>query len=375
MDKTRPQFEHHKRHLTQAAMSNPNIVEASKALLKKLIATPSFSGEENETARHIAHTLESFGASPFRHLNNVWCKSALFDPAKPTVLLNSHHDTVRPASGYTNDPFEPIEKDGKLYGLGSNDAGGALVSLLAVFLHFKNEVLPYNLLFAASAEEENSGKNGVEALLHELPTVDLAIVGEPTEMKLAVAEKGLLVLDGLAEGRAGHAARNEGENAIYKALKDVEWLRTFEFPNISETLGKVNVNVTQINAGYQHNVVPDKCEFVVDVRVTDAYTLQEVLQIIKDNTKSKITPRSVRLNSSGIPGEHPVKKAADKLGIPGFGSPTLSDQALMPFASVKIGPGKSERSHTADEYIYLKEIEEGVELYIELLKELKPDKK
>lgn len=339
--------------------------------LKKLIETPSLSREEENT-RLLFEGLFSEYEIPYQVVgNNVWSKNKYYDESKPVIMLNSHHDTVKPNVSYTKNPFEAVIEDGKLFGLGSNDAGGPLVALLATFLHFyERKDLTFNLIFAASAEEEISGKNGIELLLQHLPEIDLAIVGEPTLMDMAVAEKGLMVLDCTAFGIAGHAARDEGKNAIYEALQDIEWFRTFEFPNVSETLGKVKMNVTVINAGTQHNVVPDTCKFVVDVRATDAYSLSETLEIIKQNVKSEVVPRSVRLNPSGIPLEHPLVQRGLSLGLKPYGSPTLSDQALIPFTSIKIGPGDSARSHTADEFIYVGEIENGIKTYISLLDNL-----
>lgn len=338
------------------------------ALLKKLITIPSFSREESGTADLLQKFLEQKGIPVNRKLNNVWARNKFFSQTKPTLLLNSHHDTVKPNSAYMLNPFEAIEKDGKLYGLGSNDAGGCLVSLLAVFLHFyENENLPFNIIFAATAEEEISGVNGIESILHELGNISLAIVGEPTQMNLAIAEKGLLVLDCIAHGRPGHAARNEGDNAIYKAMNDIEWFRTFQFPKISELLGPVKMNVTVIKAGAQHNVVPGTCEFVVDIRLNEKYTHEEVLNIIKQNIQCEVKPRSTRIKPSSISKEHPMVKAAESLGLKTFGSPTTSDQALMNFPSVKIGPGDSARSHSADEFIYVEEIKEGISTYIRLI--------
>lgn len=336
-------------------------------LLKQLIATPSFSKEENFTADIIQQFLENKGIKTIRKLNNVWATNKYFDKEKPTILLNSHHDTVKPNSGYMLDPFQPIEKDGKLYGLGSNDAGGPLMGLLAAFLYFYDLPTAYNFIYAATAEEEISGKNGVECILPELGKIDFAIVGEPTLMQLAIAEKGLMVIDCIAYGRSGHAAREEGENAIYKALKDMEWFRTFRFPKVSETLGPIKMSVTIIHSGTQHNVVPDKCEFTVDVRITDAYTNDEVLDIIKQHVSCEVKPRSVRLTPSSISKDHAIVKAGIALGRTTYGSPTTSDQALMNFPSLKLGPGDSARSHTADEFIYIHELKEGIELYIKML--------
>jgi acetylornithine deacetylase len=305
-------------------------------------------------------------------LNNVWAVNQNFKDELPTILLNSHHDTVKPNPAYTHDPFQPIFTEGKLYGLGSNDAGGPLVSLIATFLHFnKLENLPFNLVLAASAEEEISGFNGIECILDRLPKIDFAIVGEPTLMKMAVAEKGLMVLDCIAKGKAGHAAREEGINALYLAIDDIQWFRTYQFPNVSKTLGPVKMSVTVINAGQAHNQVPPECKFTVDVRATDAYSLEEILDIIQSNVKSEIKPRSLRLRPKGVDSNHPIIGTAKKLSMDMYGSPTTSDQALIPAPSVKIGPGDSARSHSADEFIFVKEIETGISSYISLLSELK----
>jgi acetylornithine deacetylase len=344
------------------------LAQEATELLRRLIATPSFSREEDQTALLI----EVFFAQhdiPFqRKGNNIWATNRYFDPAKPTLLLNSHHDTVRPNKSWTLDPFTPLEQDGKLYGLGSNDAGGCLVSLLATFVHFYDRIgMAYNILMAATAEEEISGSNGLECLVDELPPISFAIVGEPTEMQLAVAEKGLLVIDCIARGRSGHAARNEGENAIYKAIQDINWLTTYQFPKVSPTLGPIKISVTIINAGSQHNVVPDACTFTVDVRVTEQYTLEEILETIRQHITSEIQPRSIRLKPSSIPVDHPIVKSGIALGKTTFGSPTTSDQALLDCPSLKCGPGFSGRSHSADEFIYLREIEEGVRGYVAML--------
>lgn len=340
-------------------------------ILKKLISTPSFSREEQGTAELIAGFLESRGIPIQRKRHNVWAVNRHFDPAKPTILLNSHHDTVKPNPAYILDPFDPIEKDGKLFGLGSNDAGAPLVCLLAAFLNFyERDDLKYNLIYAATAEEEISGPNGVESILPELGDIAFAIVGEPTLMHMAIAEKGLLVLDCIAKGKAGHAAREEGVNAIYKALPDIEWFRRYQFPKVSPTLGPVKMSVTVILAGAQHNVVPADCRFTVDVRCTDAYTHEELLDIIRSHVSAEVQPRSLRLRPSSIDEDHPVVQAGRTLGIPMYGSPTTSDQALMPFPSIKMGPGDSARSHSADEFVYLREIEEGISGYIRLLEQL-----
>lgn len=337
-------------------------------LLKQLIATPSVSRDEKAAADKIESFLLAKGIRPQRHGNNVWCASAFSNPQNPTLLLNSHIDTVRAVDGWSRDPFMPEEIDGRLYGLGSNDAGGALVSLLAAFLLLSQKPQPYNLLFLASCEEEVSGKNGIEAVLPLLPKIDIAIVGEPTGMQPAVAEKGLMVLDGEVHGKSGHAARGEGINAIYKAIDVVNRLRNLTFPAVSRRLGPIRINVTQIEAGTQHNVVPDLCKIVVDVRTTDAYTNEQTLQLIRDAVpECLLTPRSVRLRPSSIPETHPLVARLTFAGKTPFGSPTLSDQALMPFPSLKLGPGDSARSHTADEYICLDEIREAIQIYYTIL--------
>ena len=349
-----------------------SLVKEAISLLKQLIRIPSFSKEEDKTADLIQQFFQAKGYDPERSGNNVWLKCSDFDPERPTLLLNSHHDTVKPNPGYTRDPYAADEEEGKLFGLGSNDAGGCLVALMATFLHFEEEgQLPFNLVFAASAEEEISGKNGIASIIDELPKIDFAIVGEPTLLNLAIAEKGLMVLDCVAKGKAGHAARNEGVNAIYQALGDIKWFETFQFPKESAYLGPVKMTVTQIEAGQQHNVVPAECKFVVDVRTTDAYSNEETLEIIQSKVRSEVKARSTRLNPSGVPVDHPILNTAKALKLETYGSPTLSDQALMPFESVKFGPGDSARSHMADEFIYLEEIEKGIAAYINLLNHLK----
>lgn len=345
--------------------------EEAIKLLKQLIAIPSFSKEEQGTANAIEAHMKGKGVAVRRHLNNVWATNKYFDAAKPTILLNSHHDTVKPNKSYTKNPYSPVVEDGKLYGLGSNDAGGALVSLLATFLHFYDKKeLKYNLVYAATAEEEISGANGIAALLPLIHKIDFAIVGEPTQMQLAIAEKGVIVLDCIAHGKSGHAAREEGVNAIYEAMKDIEWFKSFSFPKISPLLGPVKMTVTIIKAGTQHNVVPDTCEFTVDIRVNECYANEEVLDIIKKNVKCEAKARSLRLKSSFIVEEHPIVKAGKSLGLKTYGSPTISDRALMPFTSLKIGPGDSARSHIADEFIYLEEIKTGIDTYIKMLDKL-----
>ena len=341
-------------------------------LLKQLIATPSFSKEEDNSSALIRAFLETYEVKTEQYLYNIWAKNKSFDANKPTILLNSHHDTVKPNKGYTLDPFAAIENDGKLFGLGSNDAGGSLVSLISTFLYFyEKEDLKYNIVLAATAEEEISGHNGIEALLPQLGKIDFAIVGEPTQMQMAVAEKGLMVLDCIANGKAGHAAREEGENSIYKAITDIEWFNSYKFDKISNLLGPVKMSVTVIETDNKaHNVVPAQCKFVVDCRVNELYTFEEMLDTIKSNVQSEIKPRSTRLRSSAIALDHPLVKAGLKMGKNYYGSPTTSDKALMAFPSLKIGPGDSARSHTADEYIYIDEIKNGIDLYIQLLNHL-----
>src|SRR5688572_440937 len=341
-------------------------------LLKQLIATPPFSKEEDTSSALIRTFLENNGVRTEEHLYNVYARNKYFDGSKLTILLNSHHDTVKPNKGYTLDPFAPIEKEGKLFGLGSNDAGGSLVSLIATFLFFYEKAnLRYNIVLAATAEEEISGHNGIEAVLPQLGKLDFGIVGEPTQMQMAVAEKGLMVLDCITAGRAGHAAREEGENAITKAIKDIEWFSSYKFDKISDLLGPVKMSVTVIETDNKaHNVVPAQCKYVVDCRVNELYTFDEMLDIIRSKVQSEIKPRSTRLRSSSIPLDHPIVKAGTSLGRTYYGSPTTSDKALMHFPALKIGPGDSARSHTADEYIYIDEIKEGIELYIQLLNQL-----
>jgi len=336
-------------------------------LLKVLISTPSMSREEEAAANALQNYMERSGILTNRSGNNVWCVSPQFSLDKPTLLLNSHIDTVKPVSGWQKQPFTPTEVNGKLYGLGSNDAGGSLVCLFQTFCRLTRKEQPYNLIFLASCEEEVSGKNGIESVLPKLPPIALGIVGEPTEMQPAIAEKGLMVLDVTAHGKAGHAAREEGDNAIYHALTDLEWFRTYRFERVSPLLGPVKMSVTQINAGTQHNVIPDRCSFVVDIRSNELYTNEELFSLISQHISSEVTARSFRLNSSHIDASHPVVRRAVELGRTPYGSPTLSDQALMPFPSVKIGPGKSSRSHTANEYILIRELEEALDLYYELL--------
>jgi acetylornithine deacetylase len=350
------------------------------ALLKELISTPSFSKEEDQTAGIICKYFALQRVEHTRTGNNVFAYNKFFDPAKPSILLNSHHDTVKPAKGYTMDPFSPIEKDGKIFGLGSNDAGGPLVSLLATFMHFHEmQDLNYNLVIAATAEEEISGANGIEAVLKNPyflapfngKEISCAIVGEPTQMQMAVAERGLMVIDAVAQGRAGHAARNEGENAIYTAMKDIAWIHGFSFEKISTLLGPTKMTVTVIETENKaHNVVPAQCRFVIDTRVNEHYTFEEILEVMRKHMQSELTPRSTRLRSTSISMDHPLVQSGIALGRTCYGSPTTSDKALMHFPALKMGPGDSARSHTADEYIFVHEIEEGIGLYIELLNRL-----
>ena len=340
-------------------------------LLQQLISVQSFSREEDKTATLLMGFFKFHGMEAHRKGNNVWAINKHYDPSKPTILFNSHHDTVKPNPGYTRNPFSADIENGKLYGLGSNDAGGPLVSLIMTFFYFYHqEHLKYNLAMSATAEEEISGTNGIELIWHELPEIDFAIVGEPTLTDIAIAEKGLMVLDCVAKGKAGHAAREEGVNAIYKAMKDIEWFRNYQFPKISDSLGSVKMSVTVIHAGQAHNQVPPECTFTVDVRVTDAYTLEEVLDIITHHVSCEVKPRSLRLRPSGVPEEHPLVVAGKSLGKKLYGSPTTSDQALIPVPSIKMGPGDSARSHSADEFIYVKEIEEGIESYISLVEKI-----
>jgi len=339
------------------------------SLLKNLIETQSFSKEEENTAKLIEEWFIEAKIPFKRTKNNIWATNKYFDESKPTLLLNSHHDTVKPNSAYTNDPFKAFVKEGKLYGLGSNDAGGCLVSLMATFKHFyAQENLNYNLVMVASAEEENSGANGLNSMLSIIPHIDVAIVGEPTLMNLAVAEKGLVVFDAVVSGTPSHAAHPNNNNAIYNTIEVLQWFKDFKFEKTSEALGDVKMTVTQITAGKQHNVVPAHVDLVIDVRVNDAYSNQEIADILKDKSPcTKITPRSLRLNSSAISLNHDLVKAGIAIGRETYGSPTLSDQASLSCQSLKLGPGDSTRSHSADEFIYVAEIEEGIQIYIELL--------
>ncbi len=354
--------------------SEANIKQAVE-LLKVLISTPSVSREEGEAADKLQLFIER-GApvrcEVHRHLNNLWCVAPGFDASRPTLLLDAHIDTVKPVSGWSKHPFTPIVEGDAIYGLGSNDDGASLVTLLQVFYQICQKPQLYNTVFLASAEEEVSGANGIEAVLPHLPALDCAIMGEPTSMQPAVAEKGLMVLDCVAEGVSGHAARNEGINALYKALADIEWFRTHRYTKASELLGDVKMTVTQINAGTQHNVIPDKCSYVVDVRSNECYSNQELLDIIKSNVGSNVTARSTRLNSSSISLEHPLVQRAVAMGCVPYGSPTLSNQALVSSVpTLKMGPGDTARSHTANEFVLISEIRDGIEKFCTLLDGLK----
>jgi len=350
-------------------MNLENLSAAAIQLLKDLIEIPSLSSEEHQTAKRI-EVWFNVNDIPFnRNQNNVWAVNKYFEISKPTLLLNSHHDTVKPNNGYTKDPFKAQVEAGKLYGLGSNDAGGSLVSLIAAFTHFYAlKDLNYNLVLVASAEEENSGKAGLNSMLSIIPNIDVAIVGEPTLLQLAVAEKGLVVFDAIVKGTPGHAAHPNTDNAIYNSIKVLEWFKDFQFDKISDSLGPVKMTVTQINAGKQHNTIPAGVSLVIDVRVNDQYSNSEIAEILQKNSPcDSIIPRSLRLNSSYIPLEHPLVQSGIQIGRETYGSSTLSDQSVLSCPSLKLGPGDSTRSHTADEFIFIDEIKEGIKLYIQLL--------
>jgi len=340
-------------------------------LLKQLISIPSISGEENQLADYLEEMLKEKKYFPRRKGNNIWLLSTSWKKQNPTILLNSHIDTVKPVSGWTKDPFDPQEEDGKIFGLGSNDAGASVVSLLQAFFILNNKNQDNNFIFLASCEEEISGKNGFKSVIDELPPIDFGVVGEPTLMQPAIAEKGLMVIDGVVFGKAGHAAREEGENAIYKAIPVVNWFQNHCFPAVSPLLGAVKMTVTGIQAGIQHNVIPDKCKFTVDIRSNELYTNEELFNEISTACGAEVQARSFHLNSSRISPEHPFVQRAIEYGLIPFGSPALSDQALMNFPSVKIGPGDSARSHTANEFVFLKEIEDAIIKYVTLLNSLK----
>lgn len=348
-----------------------HLYDDSITLLKDLISTPSFSAEEQATANQIENFLIEHAVFTFRKYNNIWCYNKFFDSEKPIILLNSHHDTVKPNSQYTIDPFLPEVKDGKLFGLGSNDAGGSLVSLIATFIYFsQRKDLPFNLCLALTAEEENSGQHGIKCILNDLMPISCAIVGEPTNMEMAITEKGSMVLDCIATGRSGHAAREEGDNAIYKAIKDINWFAAYHFPIEDNLAEPVKMTVTQINAGQQHNVVPGECMFTVDIRFDHNYTQKEIINVIKNHTFCEITVRPNVLTPSAIDAHHPLVTAGISLGRKTYFSPTSSDQGWLDMPSVKMGPGNSARSHTADEFIYLAEIKDGIAIYIDLLESI-----
>lgn len=348
---------------------NAKSIEAIE-LLKELIATPSVSRSEGQTADLLCAFLEAHGVKVQRILNNVVARSEGFDPSRPTLLLNSHHDTVRPAASYTRDPHAPEIEGDRLYGLGSNDAGASVVSLVETFLTYRTATLPFNLVLALSAEEECMGENGMRHLVGELGAVDMALVGEPTGMQAATGERGLVVLDGVAHGKSGHAARGEGVNALYIALDDISALRRYQFEKTSSILGPIGITVTQIEAGTQHNVVPDTCRFVVDVRTTDAYTNEETVELLRSAVKSDLTPRSTRIRAMALESSHPLVRAAVATGRTTYVSPTTSDRTLMPFPALKMGPGESSRSHTADEFVCLSEMEAGIEIYARFIENL-----
>ena len=339
-------------------------------LLQALIATPSTSRDEARTGDLLFAFLADHGAAPERLHNNVWARAEGFDPRRPTLLLNSHHDTVRPAASYTRDPYAPTLEEGRLYGLGSNDAGASVVSLAETFLTFRTRRLPFNLVVALSAEEECMGEHGMRALLPALGPIDMALVGEPTGMQAATGERGLVVLDCTAHGRSGHAARGEGVNALYIALDDIARLRTFRFERESQLLGPVGIAVTQIEAGTQHNVVPDTCRFVVDVRTTDAYSNEEIVEQLRAALHSDVVPRSTRIRAAAVGDDHPLVRAARAVGRQTFVSPTTSDRTLMPFPSLKMGPGESARSHSADEFVLVAEIDEAITVYEQYIEQL-----
>ena len=348
-------------------MTQEQYVSDAVQLLKKLIATPSVSRNEKDAADIMEQTIRSYGFEPQREANNLWIIDPHYDESRPTLLLNAHIDTVKPVASWSRDPFSPDVEDGVLYGLGSNDCGGGLCSLLQIFRMLTEKPQSYNLIYLASAEEEVSGKDGITRALPLLPHIDLAIVGEPTDMNPAVAEKGLMVLDVIAHGKSGHAARNEGVNAIYEALDDMRWIRDYKFEKVSEFLGPTKMTLTVVNAGTQHNVIPDKCTMLVDIRTNEFYDNEEVYELIRQHLKSEVKAHSFRLKSSRIDPEHPLIRKCVAMGMKPFGSPTLSDQALMHFPSFKLGPGESSRSHSANEFIRISEIRDAIAKYETLL--------
>jgi acetylornithine deacetylase len=348
-------------------MTQEQYVSDAVQLLKKLIATPSVSRNEKDAADIMEQTIRSYGFEPQREANNLWIIDPHYDESRPTLLLNAHIDTVKPVASWSRDPFSPDVEDGVLYGLGSNDCGGGLCSLLQIFRMLTEKPQSYNLIYLASVEEEVSGKDGITRALPLLPHIDLAIVGEPTGMNPAVAEKGLMVLDVIAHGKSGHAARNEGVNAIYEALDDMRWIRDYKFEKVSEFLGPTKMTLTVVNAGTQHNVIPDKCTMLVDIRTNEFYDNEEVYELIRQHLKSEVKAHSFRLKSSRIDPEHPLIRKCVAMGMKPFGSPTLSDQALMHFPSFKLGPGESSRSHSANEFIRISEIRDAIAKYETLL--------
>lgn len=348
-------------------MTQEQYVSDAVQLLKKLIATPSVSRNEKDAADIMEQTIRSYGFEPQREANNLWIIDPHYDESRPTLLLNAHIDTVKPVASWSRDPFSPDVEDDVLYGLGSNDCGGGLCSLLQIFRMLTEKPQSYNLIYLASAEEEVSGKDGITRALPLLPHIDLAIVGEPTGMNPAVAEKGLMVLDVIAHGKSGHAARNEGVNAIYEALDDMRWIRDYKFEKVSEFLGPTKMTLTVVNAGTQHNVIPDKCTMLVDIRTNEFYDNEEVYEFIRQHLKSEVKAHSFRLKSSRIDPEHPLIRKCVAMGMKPFGSPTLSDQALMHFTSFKLGPGESSRSHSANEFIRISEIRDAIAKYETLL--------
>lgn len=348
-------------------MDNKDYTNEAVELLKQLISTPSVSREETDAANILADFIEKCGLPCERIGNNLLVREEL-DEEKPTVLLCAHIDTVKPVSTWTRDPFTPTVEGDRLYGLGSNDCGGGLVSMLQAYRCLRGKTTKYNLVYLASCEEEVSGQNGFSLALPHLPKIDVAIVGEPTGMQPAIAEKGLMVIDGIAHGKSGHAARNEGVNAIYEALDDMVWLRDHQFRKKSLLLGQTKMTVTVLNSGTQHNVVPDECRFIIDVRPNEFYQNEYLFNFLQKHMKKcELKARSFRLSSSHIPVGHPLVQRCIKMGMVPFGSPTLSDQALMPFPSFKLGPGDSARSHSADEYICISEMANAIETYVSLL--------
>jgi len=349
-------------------MTYKNYTQEAVTLLQTLISTPSISRDEKAAADVLQKQIKDWGL-PCKRIGNNLIVAKRLSKKKPTLLLNAHIDTVKPVATWTRQPFDPVIEDGRLYGLGANDCGGGLVSLLQAYrILIQEKDIPYNIIYVASCEEEVSGSNGFSAVLSHLPTIDVAIVGEPTEMQPAIAEKGLMVIDGTTHGKSGHAARNEGVNAIYEALDDLQWLRHYKFSKVSPLLGETKATVTMIHAGTQHNVIPDKMGFVIDVRTNEYYQNEYLFAFLQKHMKSELKARSFRLHSSCISQNHPLIKKCIRMKMKPFGSPTLSDQALMPFPSFKLGPGASSRSHAADEYIGIDEIHQAIKTYVRLIR-------